>query len=788
MPWRDWSEWDRVRSGLCGDDPEARDASIARVADWRRRGRVPHAVDCTASLLETRALDAGVPGNVTGASPRLSAPLSENMLRLAYAAALVRMVNGAVDPSQKGKYAAPVMTLAKRMGIPAVLVDVRMAASHQEMPALALLRHASERALQWLFERYWHAQANQLRELRRGAALAAEALVAAEAARRVKAERNISFRKAERGKGKAKTRARNGGVHVEDDDEDSESDDDDDDDDDANEDADDDDSSGGENDAKDEAGRLPQSPRRARRSATNRLFAAVSREDTETCAEALLSVAVGVCRSPDGEPQGSNPTLGDWRAIAARLLKRWPTLDEALLLKAAEAALDPGSPSETAADSDTRDALARAATAATDLFAETSTNTTAPPPKKKRARENENVAKEKSDVDARREKTHWYLTRRALAHATASARMTDALRAFVENLVNTAPGAGRSFKAAAARLLGDGAIKKDSKVHLENENGQKETLASATDEVGGEADDDDAFLAAARRGLAKKRRNAPLGGEDRGGFSREGAAASGVFAKVSDWTPCAVGDLPAHLRRDLGSRRVDAEDALRLAVARAALSDADAAKAGRRKNKRTADLLWARWPSATRATPSGGFAGFGLEPAPETDYAVGAPFADETRRALAGPGPDSRDARDYVPDEAVAAAGEMASGRFLCGIFENGPEAPRDAIDSTPARVSARRAASLVFVDPDDDSDTEPMAASPTPTPTDVPLFTNSGGSGEEENEENEETEDDKDDDASGDETDRPTDGGVDVRVGGVRVRLSASDRNAVAADVECLM
>ena len=822
MPWRDWSEWDRVRSGLCGDDPEARDASIARVADWRRRGRVPHAVDCTASLLETRALDAGVPGNVTGASPRLSAPLSENMLRLAYAAALVRMVNGAVDPSQKGKYAAPVMTLAKRMGIPAVLVDVRMAASHQEMPALALLRHASERALQWLFERYWHAQANQLRELRRGAALAAEDLVAAEAARRVKAERNVSFRKAERGKGKAKTRARNGGVHVEDEsDEDSESDDDDD-----------DDSSGGENEerrTKDEAGRTPPSPRRARRNATNRLFAAASREDTETCAVALLSVAVGVCRPIDGEAHGSNPanpTLGDWRAIAARLLKRWPTLDEALLLKAAEAALEPGSPSETAADADARDALARAATAATDLFTnKTSTNTTAPPPKKKRARENENVEKEKSDVETRREKTHWYLTRCALAHATASTRMTDALRTFVENLVNTAPGAGRSFKAAAARLLGDGPIKKDSgkKVHLENENGQKETLASATDEGGGEADDDDAFFAAARRGLAKKRRNAPSGREDRGGFASEGArAASGVFAKVSDWTPCAVGDLPAHLRRDLGSRRVDAEDALRLAVARAALLDADAAKAGKRTNG-TADLLWARWPPATRATPSGGFAGFGLEPAPETDYAVGAPFADETRRALAGPGPDSRDARDYVPDEAVAAAGEIASGRFLCGSLQ---EAPRDAIDETPARVSARGAASLVFVDPDDDSDTEPMAASPTepkPTPTDVSLspFRNRG-SGDEENEENEENEaaaareasekeddrfvsgrddpedsgealvikplDAEDDDASDDDTDRPTDDGVAVRVGGVRVRLSASDRNAVAADVVCLM
>ena len=638
-------------------------------------------MDCTASLLETRALDAGVPGNVTGVSPRLSAPLSENMLRLAYAAALVRMVNGAVDPSQKGKYAAPVMTLAKRMGIPAVLVDVRMAASHQEMPALALLRHASERALQWLFERYWHAQSNQLRELRRGAALAAEDLVAAEAARRVKAERNVSFRKTQRGKGKAKTRARNGGVHVEDDEKDSE-----------DSESDDDDSSGGENDAKDETGRTSPtpSPRRARRNATNRLFAAASREDTETCAVALLSVAVGVCRPIDGEAHGSNPanpTLGDWRAIAARLLKRWPTLDEALLLKAAEAALEPGSPSETAADSDARDAIARSAPAATDLFAnKTSTNTTAPPPKKKRARENENVEKEKSDVDARREKTHWYLTRCALAHATASTRMTDALRTFVENLVNTAPGAGRSFKAAAARLLGDGPIKKDSgkKVHLENENGQKETLASATDEGGGEADDDDAFFAAARRGLAKKRRNAPSGREDRGGFASEGArAASGVFAKVSDWTPCAVGDLPAHLRRDLGSRRVDAEDALRLAVARAALLDADAAKAGKRKNG-TADLLWARWPPATRAAPSGGF-GFRSR--------VRARDRLRRRRAVRGrdaprarrPGPRLEGRAGLRPGRSRRRRGRDRLGKVPLRF---GTEAPRDAIDETPARVS----------------------------------------------------------------------------------------------------
>ena len=44
------------------------------------------------------------------------------------------MVNGCVDPSQNGKYAAPVMTLAKKIGIPVLLVNVRMEASHQALP------------------------------------------------------------------------------------------------------------------------------------------------------------------------------------------------------------------------------------------------------------------------------------------------------------------------------------------------------------------------------------------------------------------------------------------------------------------------------------------------------------------------------------------------------------------------------------------------------------------------------------------------------------------------------
>jgi hypothetical protein len=134
--------------------------------------------------------------------------------------------------------------------------------------------------------------------------------------------------------------------------------------------------------------------------------------------------------------------------VASRLLKRWPTLDEAMLLKAADAALEPGSPSSehlVAAATDLGDARARAATAAATLFAETSlskTQKTQPPAKRKRASardattqkrspDEEDGEKQQSDgISARREKTHWYLTRRALAFANA-AGMTNARRAFV---------------------------------------------------------------------------------------------------------------------------------------------------------------------------------------------------------------------------------------------------------------------------------------------------------------------------------------------------------------------
>ena len=472
VPWRDWDEWEETRAGLCGSDPAARDAALARVEIWRFRGRVPHAVESTAALMEARLHDRHVPGAV-------GPFLSEHMLRMVYAMGIVRMVNGAVDPSQKGKFAAPVMTLARKIGIPTALVDIRMEASHQELPSLSLLRHGTERALQWLFERYWAAQRFQLDELRRGARASVAALVDAESKRRRKARRAVEKAAANRGRDDAKRRKkraaekagkagkakrRRGGDVTEDDsvNDDSSSDD---------ESVDDDDDSSSDDDG--------PGPSALRKAALNQLFAAVSRDDVATCVDALLHVAfVAATKTAlaketnntrgtnegggaDGasldeasldEPDSASPSPGDsassstrdWETVASRLKKRWTHVHEELVLRAVDGALASPAPGAdaTSAIRAAHEGACDAAAAATRVFSEGAAEIAAA------AREDPMF----EGVVARRKALAWHLLRRALAVATPTAaqmRLRDALLA-------AAPGAGRKFQAKMGRLLRGG--------------------------------------------------------------------------------------------------------------------------------------------------------------------------------------------------------------------------------------------------------------------------------------------------------------------------------------------
>ena len=362
VPWRDWHEWEGVRLGLTGSDPSALRASLARVAVWRRRGRVPHAADATAALLEAR-----LPTPASRAPPHLRARCSAwRTPRRSSARSTGRWTR------RRRAFAAPV-SLAARNRPPTVLVDIRMEASHQELPTLELLRHGSERALQWLFERYWAAQRAALDAARDAAVNAASALVDAEARRREKAE-NVSRRsvqnrgvaaslkkrrapsekapepsratKRRRAKGEERRRSRSRGRRGGGDESPSSSS--------SPSDADDSDADAESDAPEDDA-------KSAKRDALNAMHAAVAREDTLACVDALVSVGVRIAEGeesrpaedrdskpedskegPESDPPDASirPTMDDWGATATRLKKRWPFLHEELLLEATNRALD----------------------------------------------------------------------------------------------------------------------------------------------------------------------------------------------------------------------------------------------------------------------------------------------------------------------------------------------------------------------------------------------------------------------------------------------------------------
>ena len=75
-----------------------------------------------------------------------------------YSMAMVRMVNGVCDASQKGKSAMSVMSIARRHGLPPMLVDLRHAATHGDLPSLSALQTAAGEAIDWLLARYWTRQ------------------------------------------------------------------------------------------------------------------------------------------------------------------------------------------------------------------------------------------------------------------------------------------------------------------------------------------------------------------------------------------------------------------------------------------------------------------------------------------------------------------------------------------------------------------------------------------------------------------------------------------------------
>lgn len=158
VPWIDWDEWIYVRNGLFSGNFCEQNCAIEVVTMWRCRGRVPHSVDSTAHLVEISSKD-------SSCYPENSFHRSGTELQLMYSLAVVRAVNGLVDPGQQGLFADSVHNLASRIGLPAWFVELRHDATHNHLPPLAMLREAAQLLLQWYDMNYWKPQANYLQIL-----------------------------------------------------------------------------------------------------------------------------------------------------------------------------------------------------------------------------------------------------------------------------------------------------------------------------------------------------------------------------------------------------------------------------------------------------------------------------------------------------------------------------------------------------------------------------------------------------------------------------------------------
>ena len=299
-PWASVAEWRAVCDALAPvtttsssrEDSEAVARALSTVRAWRARGRAPLAIEATAALLETMSRDRDARGGHL------------ETMRAAYAMTLTRLVNGVVDPAQKGRYAAPVATLARKAGLARELVDLRHEATHDAMPGLGALRRGARRALAWCRRWYWDEQRRAFEEAMMGVRKRARELCACEADARALRERQGAGRGAETS------------------DEEEE------------------DARGGDGD-----GSSFKSIRERRRAAMGRLSSVCPKGAAHFMAECLFEddddAWLRVRDEEDEEDEGEGEeeeddervSAEDWRPTLARLCQKWPRLFETLFLR-----------------------------------------------------------------------------------------------------------------------------------------------------------------------------------------------------------------------------------------------------------------------------------------------------------------------------------------------------------------------------------------------------------------------------------------------------------------------
>ncbi|RLV95969.1 Pre-rRNA-processing protein las1 [Spathaspora sp. JA1] len=122
-------------------EKDNRKRAIDKVKAWSSRARIPHGLEATSLLTSIHLSD--------------NESHDASVVQLSYSMALIRFVNGLLDPFQQSNYAIPLHHLAKSVNLPSYFVELRHMATHEGLPSLPMLRIACTSALNWLYDHYW---------------------------------------------------------------------------------------------------------------------------------------------------------------------------------------------------------------------------------------------------------------------------------------------------------------------------------------------------------------------------------------------------------------------------------------------------------------------------------------------------------------------------------------------------------------------------------------------------------------------------------------------------------
>lgn len=141
VPWKRNSDIALLSQLFFSESQEERLRAVDITRAYLIRGRVPPSIEATALLTAAQIQD--------------QQGCDDLCARTAYSFAIIKFVNGLLDPYQKSTHAIPLHQIARKIGLPSLFVEARHVATHELLPSLALLRRTVHDALAWLKENFW---------------------------------------------------------------------------------------------------------------------------------------------------------------------------------------------------------------------------------------------------------------------------------------------------------------------------------------------------------------------------------------------------------------------------------------------------------------------------------------------------------------------------------------------------------------------------------------------------------------------------------------------------------